>query len=512
MEASLEQRIDPRCEYHAYGGAAEYLLCEDPVVLLEGPANTGKTRAVLQKDLMLCMQYPGVRILWVRDTLKSLRESVLVTWEMKVLPGGAGHKCVQGTASRYTRTHYLFPYDERYDEETGRWYSGQSTIVLGGMDVAEHFFSTEWDYVRIFEACVRIPYDSYQKFFRSLRNKAGPYHQLTADTNPGSEFHYWNQLANKGEITRILSRHEDNPACTEDDLDWLRKLTGVDRDRLYLGKWVSESGQVWETFQMSTNVVEWETRYDARLDRHYIYDPRDQENTERRLTHFVAAMDFGWTNPACLQIWGFDRDGYAFMVAEVYRTKWKLDKWAEVCWELRQEFPFRHFVCESAEPRTIEFFNDFLQSKGVARIARKADKTTFKRGKHGLAGLDLVRQGFVLDDNDQPRLRFVKNALRYGRDPELGHGNRPCCTVEEIGSYVFLKAEDGKPIPEEPDPACANHGCDALRYMMMFVHKKNLTPIERPQRYPPGTLGHLYQIDKVLDPRYKNGKLIRRTL
>ncbi len=47
--------------YRRRGAAKALFRCHAPEVLIEGPAGTGKTRAVLEKINQLCEKYPGTR-------------------------------------------------------------------------------------------------------------------------------------------------------------------------------------------------------------------------------------------------------------------------------------------------------------------------------------------------------------------------------------------------------------------------------------------------------------------
>jgi hypothetical protein len=105
-------------DYVAKGAAADLFRCRDPEVLIEGPAGTGKTRAVLEYVNATCELHDGIRVLICRQTRVSLTESVLVTWENKVL--WPGHPAITGDASRANRHSYRYPND--------------SEIVLGGLD------------------------------------------------------------------------------------------------------------------------------------------------------------------------------------------------------------------------------------------------------------------------------------------------------------------------------------------------------------------------------------------
>lgn len=249
-------------EYHAYGGAADFLNSIEPEVLLDGPAGTGKSRAALHRIADLCEAYPRVRALICRATRTSCTESILVTLERDVIHG---YPWIHRDVSRAQR--------DGYECVNG------SVIVVGGLDHPERLYSTEWDIVYVAEA-TEITEDAWERFARAMRNKGIPmgvgggprqdgespaldgdgkpryWTQRMCDCNPGAPGHWLNQRANRGDIRRIVSRHADNPSISEDFLAGLRKLTGHRRARLYEGRWVGAEGSVYPEFQEDRHVIE----------------------------------------------------------------------------------------------------------------------------------------------------------------------------------------------------------------------------------------------------------------
>lgn len=213
-------------DYVARGGAAELLNARDRAILIEGPRNTGKSRAVWTKVHMLCVKYPGLRVLVVRATRASMSETVLVTYERDVR--GNYRPPEWGEAGRENRKHYDYP--------------NKSRIVVRGLDSPDDFRSAEYDLVVVFEA-TQITENAYGLLLPCIgrsKNNVLPYPQIILDTNPSFESHWINQLAAKGGLRRILSRHEDNPVCDENYLAMLRSLPEPQRSIYYEGKWVSE--------------------------------------------------------------------------------------------------------------------------------------------------------------------------------------------------------------------------------------------------------------------------------
>lgn len=253
--------------YETHGAASELMSCNAPEVLLDGPAGTGKSRAALHKIASLCEAYPKTRALICRETRVSCTESILVTLERDVIwgyPWDLGRGITRGGRDEY------------------RCANG-SVIVVGGLDSPEKLFSTEWDLVYVAEA-IEITVDAWEKFARAMRNRAIPrgvgggpqqsveeratqphpqtgepvpafWTQRIADCNPGAPGHWLNQRAINGKMTRLLSRHQDNPSLTKDFLEGLRNLTGHRRARLFEGRWVGAEGGVFPEFQEDKHVV-----------------------------------------------------------------------------------------------------------------------------------------------------------------------------------------------------------------------------------------------------------------
>ena len=450
-------------EYRPRGAAAQLFLCKDPEVLMEGPAGTGKTRALLEYINYLCEEYPGIRVLIYRKTRTSMSESVLVTWEDKVL--WDGHPARTGDAQRNTRQHYKYP--------------NGSHVVCGGMDNSDRIMSTEYDIAACF-AATEVTLEDWEKVLSRLRNNILPWQQAIADCNPGSQYHWLNQRANKGMMTRLLSRHVDNPSLTKAYLKNLERLTGARYDRLFKGLWVSEEGLVYDDWDPKVHMMK-------------------RKNAPAEMKWYFGSIDWGFRAPGVFQVWGVDGESNLYRVAEIYSTGKKYDWWADHICELYEKYSIATIVCDPAEPRSIEMLNDRLGQPGdrnAPRIARKADNDI-------MAGLDMVRWALrPSEDGGPPKMRFLENSLVAGRDEALSEALAPCCTEEEFPGYVWMKQADGRPVKEMPDPACADHGLDAMRYAAMFAWKKDLSFQTSGPMFEPGSVGDLLKYEEVYQESY----------
>ena len=566
--------------YNAYGGATELATCFDPRILIEGPANTGKSRAVLQLKVdAMAEACPGIRILLCRQTLTSLRESVLVELENKVWH--QKHPAKNGKASRGTRRKYVYPAKVTNENPDGI----PTEIIMGGLEDAGWTYSMQYDIIVGFEAW-EISKDSTERLYRANRNhilcrymtggsmltpnleltetsrgelsKHGDirtnsalaewcandwddplwlrYHrccqQIVCDTNPANEYHHLNQMAGEvstsviGEIkggeepsnrvfpaspperpfTRILSRHEDNPACTEEDIERLEALTGQRKMSLRWGLWTSADCLVWPEFDAAKHLLTIKcvragerdpdkTIPDRRRLHIDVTDPSTGEVERRAIKWTFASQDFGHSAPGCFGVWGVDYDRRMYLLAEVYKRRARDSDWAKMIVELWLEFDFIAVCQDSADPGRIEAIDERIVEAGGVPMCFGVKKSIPKRSAFKSfkpAALDLV--GGLLKAN---RIFFSREALRFGRDKSLVDERQPVCTVQEVVGYCYPDSEEGKPNSEEPDKKCPNHGCDMTTYGAVFFHWMDHDRNPAEPQLPPGSKGLRFGHDKV---------------
>lgn len=319
----MSQQVN-EIQYRARGAAALLFVTYAPEVLLDGPAGTGKTRAVLERLNTLCEEWPGIRVLLCRATRVSLTESVLVTFEQKVL--WQGHPVLDGPG-RENRHSYRYP--------------NGAEIVTGGLDNPDRIMSTEYDVIYVAEA-TECTQEAWEKLLTRLRNNripkgaksGGPrrknadgtwaedqamepdpetgqpklawWTQGICDCNPGHPLHWLNiratpkgqrvvanhSVTGTGEMLRLKSKHADNPSVDAAYINRLRSLKGTRRLRLYEGVWAHDD---------AASVFDWEKI--------------EQHKTEKG------------QDGCFVDEWTFDRDGRVSMdEPPIWRPGMKIDR------------------------------------------------------------------------------------------------------------------------------------------------------------------------------------------
>lgn len=457
-----------RREFRAYGEVARIFDWLDhpeqaPMeVLCEGVAGSGKSRQIAEWIYAVCKRWPQSKGLVVRETRVSLNDSFLDIWENEVL--GPEHPAVLDGPSREGRHKYEHP-------------SLGGTVMLGGMDNPTRLFSTQYDWIYFNEA-QETTQTKWESLHRALRRRGTGFNVLLGDCNPEGEDHFLNLRCNEGRCMRLKARFWDNPQWydhtarkwTEEGEKYLARLslnlTGVRRKRLFEGKWVAATGQVWGDWDPHVHVRVGELVRDSGRAVLRVQDwPGDIW-----IRWFFGAQDMGFNAPGCFQLWGVDGEGRMWRVKEIYRRGWMHKEWAEAIHKINEEWPMAAIVTDH-DPAYQKHLQAEFHDRGLSSLVQSWDKT--RQGSAEKAGIEEVRSRLTLRSDGTRGVYFLRDANIH-IDRELRADGLPWCTEREIPSYVYPEQADGKPIKDEPDPTNKwDHGCDALRGAAMYARGRD---------------------------------------
>lgn len=432
------------------GAAKQLFASRAPEILLSGPAGTGKSRACLEKLLLQALKYPGMRGLIVRKTAVSLGSTTLVTWREHV-------------AKEAIATGLVWFYGGSREEAAQYRFSNGSSITVGGLDKPGKIMSSEYDIAYVGEA-IELSVTDWEAITTRLRNGVMPYQQLIADTNPDVPHHWLNLRCDTGQTVKMESRHVDNPVYVDAGgeftergreyiLGKLEKLTGPRRDRLYLGKWVSAEGVIYEDYDAAVHLL-------------------DKFEIPKEWTRYWT-VDFGFIHPFVLQWWAIDGDGRAYLYREIYRTKRLVEDHAKdiiaACTKRDPDYvhppgeerlPYHGRIWTEPKPRALICDHD---AEGRATLEKRLGMSTTPALKTVTEGIQAAQARLKDAGDGKARLFLLRDAVVF-RDKEQADAGKPTSTVQEILGYVWADAKrKEEPVKEDDD------GMDAMRYLIAYL-------------------------------------------
>lgn len=457
-------------EFTVRGKLVKLFSSREPELLFDGPRGTGKTRPMCEYVVSYALASPGSRVAVVRKTRKSMTESTLVTLEgvlQRLCP-----EALTGCSRSHVQSYRI----------------GKSEIVITGCDDENKLRGLEASIIWVDE-CNELTVNEWESLQGALRWPVAKWRSIIGTCNPDSDQHWLWRRFKDGRLARIQSSHEDNPSVTNEYLERLSRLTGVRRKRFFEGMWTAAEGHVLEGFDEEHNVIDVPRNADGTLD----YDSLS-------ISWYFAAMDWGHSAAGCMGVWGVDLDGRLIEVAEIYQSKKTTSWWCNQLVKMNERFPLRAIVADPSRPDMIADFNTAL-----GYVPETPNAICFgannKRASSGgdLAGINLLCDAVVKQPDGKPRIMFVRDNLVLGIDQALRDAGLPCCTVEEVPSYVWAKTKDGLYIKDMTDPNCPDHGLDQARYAVMFVRHHDMSdPVPVVPKDDPESYGALYKHNTIM--------------
>lgn len=393
--------------YTPYGGNREFFYTRDHEVIVEGPAETGKTLAACWRVHLSCLKYPGAQWAIVRKVQSSIYGSVLQTFE-RVIKGAP----VEAYGGNKPESYI---------------YANGSKVWVGGMDNPDKVLSSERDGIYVNQA-EQLALNDWETLGTRATGRGAvmPYTILMGDCNPGGSRHWIRERAKSGQLRLIRTTHKDNPTLFDPStgeiteqgkrtMDILGGLTGVRRKRLLDGLWATAEGAVYDLFDPGVHVV-----------------PRPSDDFQR----WYLAMDEGYTNPAVILLVGEDPDGRLHIAREFYRRGVLQSRVVETAQEWCMEFDVTRIAVDQSAAGLIADLQDAeLPAEGF-------------KGRV-LDGITTVQGYLKVQGDGRPRLTVDPGCVE---------------TINEFESYSW-KPEKDEPIKEN------DHAMDALRYLVAHLNE-----------------------------------------
>lgn len=421
MTAATVQRVStvpgPETKpYRPHGALYDLFARRDRELVVEGPADTGKSRACLEKLHIAMTKYPGARAAMVRKTRKSLSTTAMVTYERWVCPDGAA---------------------KLWGDQEYRYANG-SRIYLLGMDDVGKVMSLEADMVYVQEAS-ELEQEDWEILTTRVTGRGAtmPYVQLLADMNPTRPDFWLYVREAEGKVAFLKATHADNPTITPERLAPLDALTGFRYKRLRLGLRVAAEGMFFTEWNPEIHVV----------------DARDLPADWTRWT----TTDYGFADPFCTLWLARSPERRIYVYRELYATGLRDEQQADL---IARRSQGERIVRHIGDPSM--FNNRTEQDKPSIASVYRAHGVRLEPGTNSrIPGWQAVRAVLSADLGTLPRLQVMRercpNLIRTL--PAMVHD--PLDAEDLADKIKTMKTED--------------HAVDALRYGVMAENGINVT-------------------------------------
>ncbi len=281
----------------------EFFLSDAKFTAYGGARGGGKSFALRYKLILLCLAYPGIRVLLIRRSYPELRENHIRPL-CEIL-------CGKTPIARYRELEKAFDF-----------FCGSHMLLgyLSSHDDLLRYQGLQFDIIAVDEA-TQIDEEMFLVLCASLRGANDFPKRMYLTCNPGGIGHGWvkrlfiDRIYRKGEVPEdyrfIPASVYDNKALMENDPDYVKRLEALPeglRAAWLCGRWDVFSGQFFSEFDERKHVVSsCEIPHEAR---HY------------------CAMDYGLDMLAALFIAVFP-DGRACVYDEIYEPDLIVSRAAE---------------------------------------------------------------------------------------------------------------------------------------------------------------------------------------
>ena len=400
-----------------------------------GARGGGKSWAVRVKAVLLCLKWPGIKILIVRKTYKELINNHIVPLQQLLPPGVA----------RYNKTEKVFTF------------CNGSTIWFGYCNNdadLDRYQGAEYDVI-FFDEATQLQESWLKKINLAVRQPNGLPKRTYYTCNPGGASHnYIKRLfierkyegaENPDNYSFTQALVTDNKVLMEMTPEYKAELEALPpklKEAWLYGSWDIFEGQFFEDFM---------DRPDHYADRQWTHVIEPFEIPEG--WKLYRSFDWGYNKPFSCGWWAVDYDGVIYRILELYgcgKTPNEGVKWT----------PPRVF----AEIHRIESEHRWLKGKKIIGIADPAiwDAETgesiadtaakhqvfFTPGDHKrIPGWMQMHYRFAFDENGYPMLYVFRNCKAF------------------IRTIPLLQYDEHK--PEDLDTDGEDHVADEVRYFCM---------------------------------------------
>ena len=424
-----------------------FLEADSKYIGFGGARGGGKSWAVRTKAKLLCVYYPGIKVLIVRCTYAELLNNHINPLRAEL----------HGVAV-YNTTEKMFRFDNGSSIKFG--------YCNNDKDLGQ-YQGAEYDVIFVDEA-TNLQELWIKKITACMRGTNGYPKRTYYTMNPGGQGHAYikrifiDRKYEAGEdpkdYTFVQSLVTDNKALMEQQPDYIKQLEALPpklREAWLYGRWDIFEGQFFEEFRevpdpakAAEEGVEVENLLAQRRWTHVI----EPFAPERGWT-LMRSYDFGYNKPFSCAWWAMDYDGVLYRIMELYGctqtpnegVKWSPERQFEEIARIEREHPWLagRQILGVADPAIW----DASRGVSIAETAAKAGVMFSPGDNNRIAGWMQLHYRFQFDQRGYPRMYIFSNCKGF---------------IRTIPTLMYSETK-----PEDLDTDGEDHIADETRYLCM---------------------------------------------
>lgn len=460
----------------------QFLLDGHKYIAYGGARGGGKSWAVRVKAVLLCLEYPGIKVMIIRRTYPELQENhILPLCEM--LGCGAEDPARRIAEYNDSKKNIVFPSGSRI---IFRYCSSRRDAL--------RFQGTEVDVLFVDEATQQTE-EQMQKLSACVRGVNGFPKRVYYTCNPGGVGHGWvkrlfidgsfREGENPEDYRFIKALVTDNKALMAADPSYIKKLRALPpklRAAWLDGSWDMFEGQFFQDFRVTPDM--------ALAQRNGFTDTQEELTRQRRFTHVIPAFDlsaaqyrgwtvfrsydFGYGRPFSCAWWAVDYDGVMYRVLELYGCTGTPNEGLR--WTPERQFQ---------EISRIEHEHPWLRGRQISGVA---DPSIWDGSRGESVAETAAKHGVYFTPGENRRIPgWMQCHYRLSFDRQ-GYPRMyvfDCCAafIRTVPLMQFSRT-----VPEDLDTGLEDHVCDEWRYACMsrpvppLPEQKELPPMADPLR------------------------------
>ena len=441
-----------------------FLKANTKHIAFGGARGGGKSWSVRTKTKLLCLRYPGIKILIVRRTYAELINNHINFLRAEL----------NGIA-RYNKTEKVFTFGNgstikfgycATDGDLDQYQGAEYDVIF--LDEATQL-QEMW--IKKITACVRGVNDFPKRIYYTM-NPGGASHGYIKRLFIDKQYE---EGEDPNDYTFIQSLVTDNKVLMASQPDYIKQLEALPpklREAWLYGRWDIFEGQFFEEFRTTPDPqkcheagITTEEAYRQHRWTHVI-PPFDLNSGECRGWNIMRSYDFGYGKPFSLGYWAIDYDGNLYRIMEMYGctstpdegVKWSPDEQFRRISEFEREHPWlkgRKIIDSVADPAIW----DASRGESIADTAAKYGIYFTPGDNNRIPGWMQVHYRLQFDQNGYARMYIFENCKSFIRVMPL---------------MMYSETH-----PEDLDTKLEDHIMDETRYMCMQHVIAPIVPVER---------------------------------